>query len=90
MCTPAHTVAVKHKCIQLSTSSPSSSQPNSPRQMERLKADMDGLQREGGGIESSLTYETGHGGRVDNLAVSLTQHHSTCCLKARIPGKETH
>lgn len=37
-------------------SAPSSSQPNSPRQMERLKADMEGLQREGGGIESSLTY----------------------------------
>lgn len=38
------------------TSSPSSSLPNTPRQMERLKADMEGLQREGGGIESSLTY----------------------------------
>lgn len=37
-------------------SSPSFTLPNSPRQMERLKADMEGLQRESGEIESSLTY----------------------------------
>lgn len=55
MCTPAHSGAAQ-MYLTLPSSPSSSSQPNSPHQMERLKADMEGLQREGGGIESSLTY----------------------------------
>lgn len=54
MRTPAHSSAAQMYLTL--PSSPSSSRPNSPHQMERLKADMEGLQREGGGIESSLTY----------------------------------
>lgn len=55
MCSPAHGCAAQ-MYLTLFSSPSSSSRPGSPRQMERLKADMEGLQREGGGIESSLTY----------------------------------
>ncbi len=49
MCVPAHSCTVQmYLTFPSSPFSSSFSQLNSPRQMERLKADMEGLQREGG------------------------------------------